>query len=61
MGLLGGICAVIHLDTGDILSEHQIDPQLLAKPAHTTWPMAPEMTDVSRRMRHMSRDITWWS
>ena len=37
------------------------EPRLLEKPTHTTRPMAPEMTDVSRHKRHMSRDITWWT
>src|SRR5690606_30527992 len=34
-------------------------PRLLAQPTPTTRTMAPEMTDVSRHTRPMSRDITW--
>lgn len=53
----------VSTDTGENPrhQHHRSRPWLLAKPAHRTRPMAPETTNVSRHMRHMSRDITGWS
>ncbi|WP_396129977.1 integrase core domain-containing protein [Agromyces aerolatus] len=39
-------------------AHHPTRPQVLENRTPTTRPMAPEMTDVSRHARHMSRDIT---
>jgi hypothetical protein len=43
---------VIHTDTGEVLSQHTIDPrpQLLAQPTQTTRPMATHYDDDSTQI-----------
>ena len=57
---------VIDLDTGEILSTHQIQPEqeLLAQHTKSPGPMARSSsneTHVATQVRPMSRLITWWS